>query len=201
MDVSRSQIWRVGQGRNDWVFHAGPWVADPETSWCRIVNREKGLLSSACLDDFKLAWKKQNIDPMWAVLMKEVDFGEQHPSLTTFISVALHKSKKRSKILWTITETCSNPESPQEQQKSYFVQWSLTQTFYHGPMIWKVNAKKCVERYCELANKTTQHLCKVTTQCHDDHELIQRGRIRICWRIVKSMLSNCPEMPVFCTHW
>ena len=28
------------------------------------------------VDDMKLAGKKQNIDPMWNVLNKEVDFGE-----------------------------------------------------------------------------------------------------------------------------
>ena len=31
------------------------------------------------------------------------------------------------------------------------------------------HAKKCVERYCELANRTTQQLCKVSTPCTDDH--------------------------------
>ena len=31
------------------------------------------------------------------------------------------------------------------------------------------NAKKCVERYCELANKTTHQLYKVSTPCIDDH--------------------------------
>ena len=32
------------------------------------------------------------------------------------------------------------------------------------------HAKKCVERYCELANKTTQQLYKVSTPpCKDDH--------------------------------
>ena len=30
-------------------------------------------------------------------------------------------------------------------------------------------AKKCVERYCELSNKTTQQLYKVSTPCIDDH--------------------------------
>ena len=30
-------------------------------------------------------------------------------------------------------------------------------------------AKKCVERYCEMANKTTQQLYKVSTPCIDDH--------------------------------
>ena len=31
------------------------------------------------------------------------------------------------------------------------------------------DAKKCVERYCELANKTTQQLYKVSTRCIDDY--------------------------------
>ena len=31
------------------------------------------------------------------------------------------------------------------------------------------HAKKCVERYCELANKTTQQHYKVSTPCIDDH--------------------------------
>ena len=31
------------------------------------------------------------------------------------------------------------------------------------------HAKKCVERYCELAKKTTQQLYKVSTPCIDDH--------------------------------
>ena len=32
------------------------------------------------------------------------------------------------------------------------------------------HAKKFVERYCELANKTTQQLHKVATPCIDDHQ-------------------------------
>ena len=31
------------------------------------------------------------------------------------------------------------------------------------------HAKKCVERYGELANKTAQQLYKVSTPCIDDH--------------------------------
>ena len=31
------------------------------------------------------------------------------------------------------------------------------------------HAKKCVERYCELANKTTPQMYKVSTPCIDDH--------------------------------
>ena len=40
---------------------------------CFFVHREKGLFLSVYVDDIKLAGKKQNIDPMWKVLNKEVD--------------------------------------------------------------------------------------------------------------------------------
>ena len=33
------------------------------------------------------------------------------------------------------------------------------------------HAKKGVERYCELANKTTQQLFEVATPCIDDHQV------------------------------
>ena len=32
------------------------------------------------------------------------------------------------------------------------------------------HTKKCVERYCELANKATQQIYKVATPCMDDHQ-------------------------------
>ena len=37
---------------------------------------KKGLFLSVYVDDIKLAGKKQNLDPMWKVLNKEVDLGE-----------------------------------------------------------------------------------------------------------------------------
>ena len=43
---------------------------------CLFVHREKGLFLSVYVDDIKLAGKKQNLDPMWKVLNKEVDLGE-----------------------------------------------------------------------------------------------------------------------------
>ena len=41
-----------------------------------FVHREKGLFLSVYVDDVKLAGKKQNINPMWKLLNKEVDVGE-----------------------------------------------------------------------------------------------------------------------------
>ena len=56
------------------------------------------------------------------------------------------------------------------------------------------HAKKCVERYCELANKTTQQLYKVSTPCIDDHhfkeqELKSVGELsKVCSQIVVKCL-------------
>ena len=64
---------------------------------------------------------------------------------------------------------------------------------------WSYNmvghAKKCVERYCELANKTTQQLYKSIYSMHRCPPL-QRRRNKICWRLVTRMLPNCSEMLV-----
>ena len=47
------------------------------SNWeCLFVHREKGLFLTVYVDDIKLAGKKQNINPMWQVLNKEVDLGE-----------------------------------------------------------------------------------------------------------------------------
>ena len=52
------------------------------------------------------------------------------------------------------------------------------------------HAKKCVKRYCELANKTTQQLYKVSTPCIDDHhfkeeEMKSVGELpQVCSQIV-----------------
>ena len=50
------------------------------------------------------------------------------------------------------------------------------------------HAKKCVDRHCELANKTTEQLYKVSTPCIDDHQF-------------RRMFTSCPDMSVFGTKW
>ena len=73
------------------------------------------------------------------------------------------------------------------------------------------HVKKCVERYCELANKTTQQLYTVSTPCIDDHlfkeeELKSVGELsKVCSQIVlKCLYANthayfCLE-PTFISH-
>ena len=71
------------------------------------------------VDDIKLAGKKQNIDPMWKVLNKEVDLGEPTSFLDHVTWDALKDNVKLVNILWTITEPCLNREFQWEEWKSF----------------------------------------------------------------------------------
>ena len=66
------------------------------------------------VDDIKLAGKKQNLDPMWKILNKEVDLGEP-TSFLDHVYLGCTQIKDNAiyaKILWTITEPCLNREFP-----------------------------------------------------------------------------------------
>ena len=63
---------------------------------CLFVHRQKGFLS-VYVDDMKLAGKKQNIDPMWKVLNKEVDLGEPTSFLDHFYLACTQRQCEISK--------------------------------------------------------------------------------------------------------
>ena len=158
------------------------------SNWeCLFVHRGKGLFLSVYVDDIKLAGKKQNIDPMWKVLNKEVDLGEP----TSFLDyVYLGCTQRQFEISKDIvdnyrtmfewgTEKLPSSENIRTSSWSYYMEG---------------HAKKCVERYCELANKTTQQFYKVSTPCIDDHhfkeeELKSVGELsKVCSKIVLKCL-------------
>ena len=61
---------------------------------CLFVHREKGFFLFVYVDDIKLAGKKQNLDPMWKVLNKEVDLGEPTSFLDMYTWDALKDNAK-----------------------------------------------------------------------------------------------------------
>ena len=119
------------------------------------------------VDDIKLAGKKHNIDPMWKVLNKEVDLGEP----TSFLDhVYLGCTQRQCEISKNTVDnyrtmfesriSAGGVEKLPFPQNLRISSWSYDMAGH---------AKKCVERYCELANKTTQQLYKVSIPCIDDH--------------------------------
>ena len=149
---------------------------------------KKGLFLSVYVDDIKLAGKKENLDPMGKVLNKEVDLGEptsflDHVHLGCTLrqceigkhTVDKYRTMFESRISAGGTEKLPFPQNLRISSWSYNMEG---------------HAKKCVERYCELANKTIQQLYKVSTPCIDDHhfkeeEMKSVGELsKVCSQIV-----------------
>ena len=57
------------------------------------------------------------------------------------------------------------------------------------------HAKKCVERYCELANKTTQQPYKVSTPCIDDHHFKEEEM-----KSVGELSNTCSQIVLKCLY-
>ena len=107
------------------------------------------------VDDIKLAGKKQNIVPMWKVLNKEVDLGEP----TSFLDhVYLGCTQRQCVISKDIVD---NYRAMFESRISGEGTEKLPYSENFRISSWSCDmegAKKCVERYCELANKTTHSM-------------------------------------------
>ena len=103
----------------------------------------------------------------------------------------LKDNAKQAKILWTITEPCSNREFPREQLKNYHVRTIFV--FLRGPTIWKVMPRNVWKDIVSWPT-TTQQLYKVSTPCIDDHhfkkvELKSVGELsKVCSQIVLKCL-------------
>ena len=144
------------------------------------------------MDDIKLSGKKQNINPVWKLLNKEVDLGEPTSFLDHVYLGCTHRQCEISK------DVVDNYRAMFESRISA----GRTEKLPHSENLrnssWSYDmeghAKKCVERYCELSNKTTQQLNKVSTPCIDDHhfkeeELKSVGELsQVCSQIVLKCL-------------
>ena len=144
------------------------------------------------VDDKKLAGKKQNIDPMWKLLNKEVDLGEPTSFLDHVYLGCTQRQCEISKDFMDNDRTMfeSRISAGGTEKLPYSENLRISSWSYD----MEGHAKKCVERYCELANKTTQQLYKVSTPCIDDHhfkeeEMTYVGELsQVCSQIVLKCL-------------
>ena len=164
------------------------------SNWeCLFVHSERGLFLSVYVDDITLAGKKQNIDPMWKVLNKEVDFGEP----TSFIDHEnLGCTQRQCEISNDIVYNFRAMfESRISEGRSERLPCSENFRISSWSYDMEVYAKKCVERYCELANKTTQQLYKVSTPCIDDHHFKEEEM-----KSVGELSKMCSQMVLICLY-
>ena len=120
---------------------------------CSLVNREKDY-SCLCMWTKKtLAGKKQNIDPMWNILMKEVDLEEP---ISFLDHVYLGCTQRECQIRKDIVDYCRSMfESKISAGATEKLQRNLTRTYPHGPMLWKVMHRNA---WKDIANWRTEQL-------------------------------------------
>ena len=110
---------------------------------CLFVHLEKRLFLSVYVDDIKLTGKKQNINPTF---LDHVYLGcTQRQCEISKDIVDNYRTMFESRISAGATEKLPCSENLRISSWSYDMEGHAT---------------KCVERYCELANKTTQQLYK-----------------------------------------
>ena len=137
------------------------------------------------VDDIKLVGKQHNIDPMWKVLNKEVDLGEP----TSFSDhVYLGCTQRQCQISKDIVDNYRTMfESRISEEGTEKLPYSENFRISSWSFDMEGRAKKCVERYCELANKATQQLHKVSTPYIDDHQFEEE-------------IGSVGELPTVCSQ-
>ena len=189
-------LWQDYYGKsNSRKFHS-----NTVSNWeCFSSTEKKELLLSVYVDDVNLAGKKQNINPMWKVLNKEVHLGEP----TSFLDhVYLGCTQRQCEVSQDIVDnyrtmfesriSAGGTEKLPFSQNTRISSWSYDM---------EGHAKKCVEKYCELANKTTEQFFKVATPCMDDHQFREEENGSVGELIVHSLLTNGSKMSLFGTCW
>ena len=155
------------------------------------------------VDDFKLSGKTENIEPTWKILMKDVDLGKP----TSFLDhVYLGCTQRECQIsndivtnFWDMFESRISAGAKEKlpTRASGTPDAETTSSWCYD---MEGHAKKCVERYCEFANKTTEQLYKVTTPCMDDHQFRREEN-----RSVGELSNVCSHTVVKClffgTYW
>ena len=189
----RSSFGRTIMGKAIWENPIETWREKIPNWECLFVHREKGLFLSVYVDDIKLAGKKQNLDPMWKLLNKEVDLGEPTSFLDHVYLGCPQRQCEISKdivdnyrIMFESRTSAGGVEKLPFPQNLRISSWSYDMAGH---------AKKCVERYCELANKTTQQLYKVSTPCIDDHHFKEEEL-----KSVGELSKVCPQIVLKCLY-
>ena len=151
---------------------------------CLFVHREKGLFFSVYVDDIKLTGKKQNFDPMWKVLNKEVDLGEA----TSFLDhVYLGCTQRQCEISKDIVDNYrtmfeSRISAAWVEKLPYLQKYIFV--FLHGLMTWLVMQRSVWNdivswRTRRLSNSTKYllHASMTTTSKKKKQNLLENCQI------------------------
>ena len=130
---------------------------------------------------------------MWKVPNKKSRFGRTNifPG-SCFLGLHSTKMQKSKDIVDNYRTMFESRISAGGVEKLPFLQHIRTSSWSYD---MAGHAKKCVERYCELANKTTQQLYKVSTPCNDDHHFKEEET-----KSVGELSNTCSQIVLKCLY-
>ena len=128
------------------------------------LTSKRTILVCVC-GRYQAGRQDKKTEPTWTILIKDVDLGEP----TSFLDhVNLGCTQRECTINNGMVTKYSHMFESRISQEKLLSRASgkfdaETMSSWFNDM--EGHAKKCVERYCEFANKTTQQLYKVATPC------------------------------------
>ena len=147
---------------------------------CLFVHREKGIFFSVHVDDTNWLGKTKH----WPNV--ESTYERSRLGRANIILDHVH--------LGCTQPTCeTSKEMVDNQLKNYHARKIFVSL--RGPTIWWEHAKECVERYCDLANKTTPKPFTITTSCLDDHQFKEEEL-----ESVGELSKICSQMVLKCVY-
>ena len=138
-------------------------------------------------------------DPMWKIHDKELDSGEPTSFLGHVYWCCTQRECETMKEIVDNYRNMFESRIPAGAEEKLPCSENLTQTFPLGPLTLKVMQRNV---WSDIASWRTNK--PATVQSYNFvpwWPSIQRRRIGICWRIVKNMLSDCPEILILGTYW
>ena len=161
------------------------------TSWKRVI------LICAC-GWHQIGWKETILIRCGKVLNKEVDLGEP-TSFLDHVYLGMY-----SKAMWNKQRYCGQLQNHVRIANFSGENWKTTvlgKYSYFFMVLW--HGRSCQEMCGTFLWVGKQDDSTTLQSIYSMHRWpsFQRGRIEICGIIVKSILSNCPEMLVLGTNW
>ena len=157
---------------------------------------KRTICISVCVYDIKLEGKTENIET-WKILMEDVDLGEPTSFLDrVYLGCTQRECKTSNEIVANYRDMFESRISAGAKEK--LPTRALGKLDAETLSSWSYDieghAKKCVERYCELATKTTRQLYRVATPCMDDHQFEEENDT------VGELSTVCSQIVLTCLY-
>ena len=134
------------------------------------MSNEQEDFSYQCLCTISNWQARQKTEFTAIILMEDVDLGEPTSFLAKFL-VAFKENVSKETVASYRSLFESRISAGAEELPTRASGKPVAETISSWSCDMEGHAKKCVEIYFELVNRTTEQLYKVTTPCMDDHQV------------------------------